>query len=404
MRRCLAFLLVAALAAAEDDAAVAQAVEALVRDLGAKGPDVRALARFRLAAYGEKIRPLLERVVSDDPEVRRSLRCLMRSGGKVQIELLPPATTALQIGAPLVLDVRIVNNSEQDILLLPPEERQKACPFRIRVGNRDLPPLGFDEVNWGDDERVTILAGATRKFRLTLEGMTSPLRRPALHEVSVVFQGNIGRGYGTTDEDSIEIGPLVLETAAVRIHVLGRKAEELEKALGGDDARQREAAAAELGLREDDAVVPILRRHARERLLRLAAIRRLGAIGAPEDFDLVFEATRDENADVRKAAVLGLGKYTGVKARAKLLVLASDAELQAEAIRALRGHKHPATIDRFVAILEKGGQKDSIPQIRAALLEWTGLTVDARPSEVRAFKVWWQANRAQWAEKNASGK
>ena len=110
---------------------------------------------------------------------RSAARSAAHAGRKVQIELgrrprprsAPPSSM-------------IASTTASRTIRSPPQARQGACPFRIRIGSRDLPPLRFDEVNWGDDERVTILAGATRKFRLTLEGMTSPLRRPALHEVS----------------------------------------------------------------------------------------------------------------------------------------------------------------------------------------------------------------------------
>ncbi len=406
MRRGLALLLLAAaVAAADDDTELARRVEALVRELGAPGAEARTLARFRLAAYGEQIRPLLEHVVSDDPEVRRAIRYLARSAGKVELDLLPRAEGALKIGAPLVLEARIVNNTEQTLQLLPVAARQgEAGPFRIRVGGKTLPPVGFDQVNWGDGTAV-ILPGATRRFRLSLDGNTSPLRRPALYDVSVVFDGLVARGYGTVEEDAVETFRLVLESAPVQIHVLGRKADDLEQALGAESAKEREAAAKELSLRDDDAVVPILRRRARERPLRLAAIRRLGAVGAAEDFDLIFEATRDENADVRRAAVMGLGKYPSAKARSRLLLLASDQELQGEAIKALKGHKHPATVECYMKLLGAGGcTPETIRQIRLTLLDWTGLAVDERPSEIRAFRAWWEANAVRWAAENASGR
>jgi HEAT repeat protein len=404
VRRCLALLFAAALALADDDAELVRVVDGLVHELGAPTADARTLARFRLAAYGEKIRPLLERVESDDPEVRRAIRRLTRSPGDVQLELLPVKDGALAIGAELVLEVRILNNSEQTLWLLPASGRQgEQGPFRIRVG-KQLVSLRFDQVNWGDGNAV-ILPGASRRFRLSLAGNDSPLRRPALYDVSVVFDGQVGRTYGGAAEFDGETGPLVRESAPIQTHVLGRKADDLEQALAAEGVAEREAAAKELSLRDDDAVVPILRRHARERPLRLAAIRRLGALGAEEDFDLILEATRDENADVRRAAVLGLAKYGSAKARRRLLDLASDHELQADAIRALKGQKHPATVDCFVRLLRSGHcTPASVKDIRRTILQWTGIAVDERPSEIRAFQTWWEANRARWAEENASGK
>ncbi|MFI5403644.1 MAG: HEAT repeat domain-containing protein [Planctomycetota bacterium] len=404
MRRCLVFLLAAAGAVAEEDLDLARRVDELVRELGAPTAEARTLARFRLASYGEKVRPMLESVVSDDPEVRRSIRQLTRTAGTLLLELLPPPEVALKIGAPLTLDVQVVNNTDQKVQLLPEAARQGAKgPFRIRVGGKTLVALGFDQVNWGGEGAATILPGASRRFRLSLDGNSSPLRRPALYDISAVFDGQVAFGYGDVEPDASE--NRVLESAPVQIHVLGRKAEELERALDSENAREREAAARELSLRDDDAVVPVLRRRAKEPLLRLAAIRRLGAVGAAEDFDVIFAATRDENADVRRAAVIGLSKYRTTKARSRLLLLASDQELQGEAIRALKGHKHHATVECYIKLLSAGHcTPESIKQIRATLYEWTGQVVDERASEIRDFRTWWEEHRVRWAEENASGK
>ncbi len=405
MRRVLALLVAAAVAAAEDDQELARRVDELVGQLGAPTADVRTMAQFQLAAYGDKVRLLLERVVSDDPEVKRSIRYLLRSAGKLQLELLPQPEGPVAIGAPLVLDVRVINNTEQTHWLLPEGARQgQAGPFGIRVGGKAPVRVGFDQVNWGDGTGA-ILAGGTRRFRLTLEGDTSPLRRPALYDVSVLFSGTAARGYGAAEEDAEEMFPLVLESTPVKIHVLGRTAGQLERALRSESAREREAAAKEIALRDDESVIPILRQHAKEGPLRLAAVRRLAALGAAEDFDLVFKATEDPDAAVRRAAVVGLGKYTSVKARNRLLRLASDQELQAEVVRALRGHKHVATVECLVKLLESQNcAPETNRQIQRILFDWTGLAVDERQSEIRDFRTWWEANRARWAEEHASGK
>ncbi len=405
MRRVLALLVAAAVIGAEDEQELARRVEELVRELGAPTADARTMAQFQLAAYGDKVRPLLERVVSDDPEVNRSIRYLLRSAGKVQLELLPPPDGPLAIGAPLVLEVWIINNTDQLHQLLPDAGRQGATgPFRIRVGGKTPVPVGFDQVNWGEGTCV-IIPGGTRRFRLTLDGDSSPLRRPALYDVSVIFDGTVAFGYGTIEDDAVETFRLVRESAPVKIHVLGRKADDLDRALRSESAREREAAAKELALRDDEAIVPILRQHAQEGPLRLAAVRRLAALGAAEDFDLIFKATEDLDAAVRRAGVAGLAKYASAKVRNRLLKMASDHELQAEVIQALRGHKHVATVECLVKLL---ASQQCVPetnrQIRLILLGWTGLAVDDRPSEIRAFRAWWEVNRARWAEENSSGK
>jgi hypothetical protein len=403
--RLAVLLLAATLAAAEDDKELARIVDGLVKDLGAPDAQARTLARFRLAAYGDRVRPLLERVESADPEVRRAIRYLTRSKGTEQLELLPRADGTLAIGAALVLDVRIVNNTDQMLQLLPDVARTQGVmsPFRVRFDGKSSLGVRFDQVDWG--ENPVILPGASRKFRITMPGGISALRRPALHDVSVAFEGQVARGYGTVEEGEVDTAPLHLESAPIQIHVLGRRAEDLEKALAAESAREREAAAKELGMRDDDEVVPILRRHVREPLLRLAAIRRLAAAGAADDFGLILEATADANADVRRAAVVGLGKYPTAAARARLIRLASDQELQAEAIAGLRGHRHVATIDCYLKLLGSGTiSNDSRRAIAATLLEWTDFYVDVRPSEVGAFRKWWETNRASWAEQNAKGK
>jgi len=399
----LTLILAAALAAAEDDAELARTVEELVKRLGSPSTEERTLARYRLASYGDRIRPLLESVDSPDPEVRRSIRALTRTVGKVEMELLPREEGPLPVGAPLALDVRILNNTEEALVLLPDIARQgRSSPFRVRVG-KTLVPIAFDEVNWGADGTTTILPGASRRFRLTLPRGTPALRRPALHDVWVVFDGLVGRGYGIPMEDAIETRREVLESGSVKVHVLGRKAEEIEEALRSEDGRVRDAALAELSLRDDDAIVPLLRRHALERPVRLAAVQKLGALGAAEDFKLIYEATRDESLDVRRAAVLGLGKYPGFKARSRLIRLSADPDLQAQAIRALKGHKHHATVECYIGLLQPGkAARENVDEIRTTIREWTRMSVDQRPSEIAAFRAWWEANREQWAKKNVT--
>jgi len=214
-----------------------------------------------------------------------------------------------------------------------------------------------------------------------------------------------GQGDPTVNGGDWTATDLRIVSDPVVIHVLGRRPEELEQALRSGDAALREAAVLELSLREDAAIAPLLRRHAREPALRLAAVRHLAKLGAAEDFELVMAATRDEDADVRRAAVLGLGSYPSAKARRRLGALVWDHELQAEAIKALRGHRHAATIDLFVGLLTAGNcGRESVQEIQAALYEWTGLLVDNRVAEVEAFKAWWEANRADWARAHASGR
>src|SRR5262245_53382402 len=260
VRLLAVLLLAAAFAAGEDEKEFTRVVARLVKDLGSPDAQVRTFARSRLAAYGDRARPLLERVESDDPEVRRSIRYLTRAKGTETLELLPRPDSTLAIGAALALDVRIVNNTEQSLQLLPDAARRQGelSPFRVRFDGKTTVQVRMDQVDW-PDEKAWILPGTSKRFRITLPGGISALRRPALHDGSVAFEGPVGRGFGTVEEDALDLGSLHLESAAIQVHVLGRRAEDLEKALASDSAREKEAAANELAMRDDEEVVPILR-------------------------------------------------------------------------------------------------------------------------------------------------
>jgi hypothetical protein len=396
-------LAAAALAFAQDDVEIGRRVEELVRELGSPSAEAREMARERLAAYGERIVPLLKSVTTDDPEVRRSLLLLTRAAGSLRFELLP-LPEALPIGASLFLHVRIVNNTEQTHALVPSDTRQgEFSPFQVRIGDQVI-GVRHDDLGWdqGGEAGPVVLPGKSVDVTLRLVGTRSPLRRPALYALSVIYEGTASRGYGdvTEDvEDRFEHFHLVAESRAVEVHVLGRRPAELEEALKGNDAQARDAAVRELALRDDEAVIPLLRRHAGERGLRLAAVTRLAPLGDARDLQLLLDATRDGDSAVRKAAVAGLGRQQDARARRRLIALAQDHELEVLAIKALRGHRDVTTIDQFVHLLRlRASPPESVVEMREALYEWTGRYVEYRASEVRAFQSWWEASRAQWAK------
>ena len=69
----------------------------------------------------------------------------------------------------------------------------------------------------------------------------------------------------------------MLEAPTLTVDLRRRTVDELEAELLVDAQRQR--ALVEIRFRDDDAIVPLLRRHARDEDLRLHAVRVLGAKG-----------------------------------------------------------------------------------------------------------------------------
>ncbi|MHC4548008.1 MAG: HEAT repeat domain-containing protein [Planctomycetota bacterium] len=389
----------------------AEDVRGLVEHLGAPTYGERQTAYAKLARYGEKIIPLLQKISVEDPEIRRQLRELTRAARKLALILGAP-TEPLSIGSPLVLNVRLVNDTDDTYLLPVTRGLQRGhgtlSSFSVTLDAKDTVDLRPDQIEWTTViGRVPILRpGEFMHATVRLEGERTPLRRPGEIKVAVAFLNHTAqrwRGPQPRDRREADAVLVTLRTPPVVVTAYGRKVHDLERALR--DPKRRRSALAELAVREDGAVLPLLRRHAADRELRLAAVRRLGANGADEDFDLVYKATRDRDARVRRAAVLALGSYLRSRARRRLIALAQDHELKAEAVRALRKHKHPVTIDLFVRILRKLYEdREVVKEIQQALYEWTGMVVKHRASEVRAFEEWWARNRRRWTRENLSGR
>ena len=404
MRICAAVLILAGVlrADAESD------VRSLVEELSDPAHGARRTAFNRLARYGEEIIPILKRLESTDPEVTRLLRVLTRAARKVRITADAPAGPQA-LGGPLVLDVRIVNDTDETYHL--PLTRNSGrgtgtkSAIYIHLEGRSRERLLPDQVEWiaSDGPAPIVPPGHVLHLRLTLTGESSPLRRPGAITVGVGYENVVQRwpGIQRRDRSQVERFPVTFKTDPLVISAFGRKPAELEKALQSNDPKTRVMAVAELALREDAAVLPLLRRHAGERDLTLAAIRRLGAKAKDEDFDFIYKATRNPDANVRVAAVRALASYPRRKARSKLIGLAQDHELKVEAIRALRRHKHPVTIDLFIRLLrQRTSDHESIRLMCAAIHDWTDMPLQDRGSEIRRFERWWSENRARWTKKN----
>ena len=107
MRVCVLVLALAAGATADRR----KELEPLVEQLGSPYEELRTRARLKLAAYGEKIVPLLKTWQHDDPEVRRALRRVVASYQRLNVELaIAPESRSL--GMPLILTVDLINDTQ----------------------------------------------------------------------------------------------------------------------------------------------------------------------------------------------------------------------------------------------------------------------------------------------------
>jgi hypothetical protein len=325
------------------------------------------------------------------------------------------------LGGPMKFDVQLVNDTDDAHYLPVTRGSERGAgtrsAFFIEQVNGDdtakAKPTGGerrfllpDQVEWaaGQDPVPVLRPGQSLRVKIILTGEASPLRRPGAIRVRVGYESVAqrwpGMPFNIDRKVRAENVPLKLVSDPIEVHGMGRKPADLEKALRGKDMRARMLAVAELALREDDAVLPVLRRNAEDPSLRLAAIERLGAKAEERDFALVYQATRDPDKFVRAAAVRALANYPQRKARAKLVALSYDHELRGEAIRALRRHKHPATIDLYVRILRlRTADRVSIEIMCATIREWTGMPVTDRAAEIRAFERWWAKNRRAWTQR-----
>jgi hypothetical protein len=399
--------LLAAICGAADDE---QRVHALVEQLSSPSGARRRTAYDRLARMGEKIVPILQKIDVDDPDVRRLLRQLTRSARKVRLVVVaPPARHRL--GAPFELVIEIVNETE-DTWLFPLARTmgrfgKTFSAFGLRVGDVDPVHLSPDQVEPAADlpNPPVLRPGHRMRFTIRLPGAAAPLRRPGKIEFTVFYDHrNAQQWRGWPDPpvpEQAEAVRQLLKVPPFTIEASGSTAQELGAALAGG-GKARTAALAELELRTDAAVVPVLRRNAKDKDLRLVAVRRLGAAAKDEDFKLVYDATRDSNRAVRRAAVEALGNYPRRKARARLIGLVQDQdyELTPFAVKALRKHKHPVTIDCFIVVM-RGGDERLVREIADILWDWTGKPVSNRRSEIERFAAWWLRNRAEWTREHA---
>ncbi len=401
MRACAALLLFALAAAAQQEGEI----ERLVAALGDGSRPRREAAHDELLRMGEEILPRLREFDHPDPEVRRRLRAILRGAQQIRLEAsLPPGP--LSIGAPLRLRAELRNDTEESYLVPLSETvapgTGSLSPFQLIVDGRlvrftpDRVELVSAEAPW-----IRLVPGAVLAVEITLPAEDLPLRRLGRVELRAAFETTkLLRRYSfeePPDDMQQETVSVRVEAPALEVEVVGSSAPELERALAARDPR----AIAELMLREDDAVLPLLRAHLLDPAVRLAAVRRLAGAARPEDLESILDATRDASPEVRTAAVLGLGGFPDRRARRRLALLArsDDHELTGPAVRALMRHRHASTIQTYLDLL-KHNYRDGpwLRDIHDALFEWTGRTVNCtRRSEIEAFESWWVANHEAWS-------
>jgi len=407
-RWALSLLLAAAAAVAQEPLTTEERerVERLVGALDSPDLAVRREAQHRLVAYGRRVVPMLRELHPDGAEARLRIRMILKAFARLEMSA-ELRTSRYALGAPVIVSVEIANHTEQHYLL--PLERGQESEFFIRIGENDH-RLKNADIKYVEPEAprpfVILEPGGRLRMRTALKPDHLPRRAAGTYELRLIYWSRHALEVepAAPKERGVIRGdpaPTRLESNVVAIDISTRTPAELEQAL--HDPKQRIRALVELTLRDDEAVLPLLRRHAGDPDLRPHAIARLAEIGDPRDFELLYAATRDPKPEVREAATLGLGNIPGKEACRKLCGLARDHELRLHAIRALTKHKSARTIQTYVVILRTGGQGPWVPVIQNALKEWTGIHVQNRPSEVAAFERWWMANGRRWKRENEGG-
>jgi hypothetical protein len=384
------------------DASEEREVRRLVELLDDPLTEWRVDAQMRLLDFGRRVIPMLRTMDIESAEARMRVHAILQV--YAQLELTAELQTQrYALGAPVIVSLVLTNHTRETYLL--PLGQGEETTFLITIGDQTRAlrreavayvgpntPRGF----------VTLGPGESLRARGAIRPEDLPRRAAGTYKLSVRYRSNQslkveraeGREDGAIQGDP---APLSIPSNELSIDISTRTPAEIEIAL--QDAKHRTRALVELQLREDEAVLPLLRRHVDDPDLRLHAIRTLGAKGDEQDLGLIRRATGDPDRQVRVAATIALGNFPYAKACMKLATLATtDHELRLHAVQALTKHKSARTIQAYVAILDEDGPW--VPVIQKALKEWTGKIVRNEPSEIAAFERWWRANRADWIKRN----
>ena len=378
--------------------------------LSSRDAEDRAEALRQIIEMGDEAIPILRAITTRDPEVIRALRILVRRAQRIRLVLLRPAPV-LALGRPLLLDVEMVNDTEEyyrvPVVRRSGQGKGTLSTFMISTGARMPIYLTPDEVSLPPQapHPLVLRPGDAVRFSLRLEGDRLPFRRPGVFEVGVEYvasdfsrvrwwNGRLGKQVRDVESRTAHYW-----TDRVTLEAKGRSPKELEAALANE--RNRASAVAELTVREDDSVLPLLRKHIEEEDLRLIALRELGVRGKAEDFELVRAATKKGPMKARQAAVVALGGFDLPAARRRLRRLVGERGFEGVAVRGLARRKDPATIDCFIQLLKRPYRQEPWMTVaKRALQDWTGIPIRNRASEIAAFERWWSDNREQWIRDN----
>jgi hypothetical protein len=374
--------------------------------------EVRVDAQRQLVKMGRQVVPKLRALDPMEPEVRLRIRSILSHFETFFLTAHIEASRHA-LGAHVEVVITLQNFTRDTYLV--PIQVGNLTPFWISFGGpaRALPrvEMEFDEPRNPKREFVSLAPGKLVRVRTAILPEDLPRNLPngraGKHRIVISYLClaalKVDRDLLAKDGDNVTIqgDPAVLKlySEPITLEIATRSASELERALAAADTRTQ--ALVELRLRTDEAVLPILRAHAADPDLRLHAVTALGSQGAEEDLKLIRKATMDRKAAVRIAATRALRHFPQRKARVRLCMLAKDKELRTHAVTALRGHKHARTIDTYIEVLDATYREGPwVPEITAALKEWTGQHVRNTPNEIAAFQRWWVKNRARWIAEN----
>lgn len=394
-------------------------VEELVARLASPVHIERVDARVRLTALGESIHPLLERLAHEtlEPEIARAIAEITRSARSLRL-VVRKAPDRLILGSDLIVEVALENRSELTyVIAFHSPQAPELVSFHLHAAPEDaakedtVVPIQIDGKSPGS---ITLTPGKTLSLSLRLGGIDNPALGSGPSLLQLVLRVDAlwardpptptkGRGRNDRkDWSSVELG---LKSGPFTVTWVARPYQELERLLASGTEKERDSAARELHVRDGEEILRLLRRWAKDPLLRLAAVRRLGAAGEERDFDLIRKAANDREIRIKLAAIEALGNFRSASARRQLMLHVDDVGVRTAAIRALSKHKHHATVQCYIRLLKNnvsGGAWVAI--VQDTLEAWTGLRVPSRYNEVVSFEKWWEENRSRWIQEQVIGK